>query len=417
MNAEAVDVESIQAVHIRADKPFALNNKAFAQNRWPYYAFLREHLPVHPAKIVGMSLYVTARYEDCLTVVKDPRFVRNRSTVTGGRRFPFPLPKNLAFLAEGMITQDDPEHRRLRSLVQKAFSPKSIARLETQLEAFAHTLIDQAIEKGTFNAQQDYALPIPTRVIADMVGIDDEQMEQFRQGLRILSSGFTGLAILRTVTWDLHRLVRFVRELVAEKRSNPGDDILTELIEAEEDGERLSEDELVSMVFLLVIAGFETTVHLISNGLLALLRHGGEMQKLRERPELVGSAVEEMLRYCGPVHGTKMNFATEDIELRGVVIPKASMVMPLLGSANRDERMFPDADVFDIQRDPNRHLAFSQGNHFCLGAFLARMETRVAFKVLLERSDELTLAIPEHELEVLNVVGWYRHADYPVHIR
>jgi cytochrome P450 len=208
--------------------------------------------------------------------------------------------------------------------------------------------------------------------------------------------------------------VRFVRELVARKRGNPQEDILTGLIEAEANGERLTEDEIVAMVFLLVVAGYETTVHLITNGVLILLQHPDQLERLREQPELMDSAVEEILRHRGPVHGTKLNYATEDVTFHGVTVPKGSPVIPLLGAANHDPRAFDDPEVFDIARAPNRHLSFGHGNHFCLGAQLARMETKVALATLLERNPNLRLAVDPSEIEVQNMPFWHRHQSLPV---
>ena len=198
-------------------------------------------------------------------------------------------------------------------------------------------------------------------VIAEMVGVSPDDMPRFREGMKVLSTGFTGWNVLRTFTWDLPRLIRFVRELIARKRENPKDDILTALIQAEEQGDRLSEDELVAMVFLLIFAGHETTVHLITNGVLALLEHPDQLERLPRGARVDGIGVEEILRFAGPIHGTKPAYATEDVTLRGVTIPKGSAVLPLLGSANRDPAVFDDPEVFDIGRSPNKHLAFVTG--------------------------------------------------------
>ena len=399
------------------NKPLALAKRDFSVHKFQVYEYLRQYAPVKRAKIFNVNMFVTARYEDCLHVVKSEQFLRDRSTIMGGRKTPFPLPKNLAFLADSMIVMDDPEHRRLRALVQKAFAPKTLKTIEHSVEQYAHDLLDQCLAQDVCNFQADYALPIPERVIAEIVGVDPVRMPEFRQGMKVLSSGFNGLSILRTLLWDLRKTVNLVKELIAYKREHPGEDVLTALIDAEEDGERLSESELISMVFLLIVAGFETTVHLITNGTLALIQHPDQQQKLRDDQALMGSAVEEMLRYVGPIQGTKLNYAREDMELRGVRIPKGSPVMPLLGSANRDERVFDNADEFDVTRGEIKHLAFSQGNHFCLGAFLARMETRIAFDVLLNRTDEINLAVPASEVEPVAMPGWHRYASLPVTLR
>lgn len=407
----------MNAVTLDLKKPLSLASKDLAEHRFEYYAYLRAHRPVHQAKILGMKVMVTSRYDDCLYVAKSNDFLRNRATVTGGSRLPFPMPKSIALLAESMITQDDPEHKRLRSIVQKVFAPKNINLLADRVEAYCHELIDKCLMAREIDLQRDFALPLPTRVIGEMVGVKPDEMHKIQKLVHILSSGLTGWSLVRTIGWDLRKVIQYFRELIDAKRRDPGDDLLSALIHSEEDGEKLSEDELVSLVFLLIVAGFETTVHLIANGAIALLDHPSEMQKLRENPELMGSTVEEMLRYAGPVQGTKMNYAVRDLELRGVHIPKGMPVMPLLGSANRDEDVFVEPDRFDITRDPNKHLSFSQGNHFCLGAFLARMETKTAFQVLLDRTEDIALSIPRDKLEVVAMPGWHRHKGLPVTLR
>jgi cytochrome P450 len=401
----------------RTHRPLNLASRDFTENKFRYYAWMRREAPVYRAKLTVLTFYCLPLYDDCLALLKDPRFVRNRSTATGGGRMPFPIPRSLAFLVKSMITEDEPAHTRLRKLVNKAFTPRSVARLEPRIQHIAHELIDRAEKQGTVDLLQAYSLPIPTTVIGEMMGVSREDEEQLRTGLRVMSTGLTGWAFARTLAWDMPRVVKFIRGLIARKRSEPGDDILTGLIEVEEDGDRLTEDEIVSMVFLLMIAGYETTGHLITNGVAALLEHPDQLARLRAEPDLIDSAVEEMLRFCGPVHGTKPNYATEDVTLHGVTIPKGSGVEPLLASANRDPAVFDDPDVFDIARTNNRHLAFSHGIHFCLGAHLARMETRIAIATLVERSPDLRLAVAPETLRLQNLPMWQRYQELPVALR
>ena len=398
------------------DRPLSLVDPGLVNNKYEYYKWLREHSPVHVGKIAMMKVHMLSRYDDCLMLMKDPRFARNRSKVTGGGRMPFPLPKSVSLLAESMIIEDDPEHRRLRNLVQKAFAPKAVRGLEESIEAMTHELLDAVDGHSSFELKQAYALPIPVNVIGRLVGISNADMPRFKDAVRILSEGLTGWSVLRTVAFDVPRIIKFVRELIQVKRENPADDILTGLIEAEEGGDRLSEEELISMVFLLIIAGFETTVHLISNGVVALTQHPEQMERLRAEPELLGSAVEEILRFNGPVHGTKMQYAREDVVLHGVTIPKGKPAVPLLGAANHDPAVFVDPEKFDVARTPNQHLGFAQGNHFCLGAFLARMETKVALKTLLERFPKLDLAVPFTQLKFQKIPLWHRYQAVPVKV-
>ena len=236
-------------------------------------------------------------------ILSDPRFLRNRGRARGKgtRPLPFPLPRSIAALAKSMILEDDPEHRRLRSLVNKGFSPRVVAKLSGQVSGLADQLLDQlGSQKGSFDLLSAYARPIPMRVIAGMVGVTGREAEQFGEVMQTVTQGLTGLKMVRTLFWDLRRAQRFVRDLIANKRKERGDDILSELIEAEEAGESLSEDELVAMVFLLIIGGFETTLHLITNGALVMTQHPDQLAELRADPSHWGSAVEEIVRYRGP---------------------------------------------------------------------------------------------------------------------
>ena len=396
-------------------KPISLSSPEFIANKWAIFERLREEQPISKIKVSVLTLYGISRFDDCDMLLNDPRLVRNRTTATGGgSRLPFPIPKSVSVLMESMIQEDDPNHRRLRELVRKAFQPQAIKTLEERIEGYSDELLEGLDKNSGFELQNDYARHIPERMIADMVGIGHDQMPQFRSLMGSLSEGFSGLRILRTFILDMPKHLRFVREIVREKKTNPGEDILTHLIFAEEDGDRLSEDEVVAMVFLLVIAGFETTVHLITNGVHTLLQHPDQLEILRADPSLWASAVEEILRHRGPVQGTKPGWATEDIELHGVTIPKGKPIMPLLGAANHDPRKFDNPLNFDITRSPNHHLGFSHGIHYCLGAHLARAEARIGLRKLFERFPNLDFAVDSNELELQNLPGWHRYKQMPL---
>jgi len=399
---------------LKIKQPINLSSKEFTDHKYEYYKWLREEAPVCKAKLSVIDAYLISRYDDCVSFLKDPRFVRNRTTATGGSRLPFPLPKSVSLMSKSMIIEDEPDHRRLRSLVHQAFTRGQLAKLEDRIEGLTQDLLDKAHKQGTVDLKQAYALPIPVTVIQEMIGVANEDMPRFYNGLRALSDGLSGWTLFRTLFWDMPRLSTFVRELIEHKRSKPQDDILTKLIQAEAEGEKLSEDELVSMVFLLIIAGYETTVYLIINGVLTLLQHPQQLARLRAEPKLIDSAIEEILRYRGPVHGTKPAYALEDVVLHGVRIPKGAMVLPVLGAANHDSTVFDNPEVFDITRAPNKHLGFGSGIHTCLGAPLARMETRIAITNLLTRNPNLRLAVDPSQLELMNVLLWHRYKSLPV---
>ena len=399
---------------IEIKEPINVSSKKFTNNKYEYYKLLREDYPVCKGKVSVMDAYFISRYDDCVNFLKDPRFVRNRTTATGGGRFPFPLPKSVTLMANSMINEDEPDHRRLRDLVHQAFTRHSLAKMEGRIEQLTNDLLDKAEPQGTVDLKQAYALPIPVTVIQEMVGVADEDMPRFYNGMKAMTDGFSGLSLFRTLFWDMPRLSKFVRELIYRKRSNPSEDILTALIQAETEGEKLSEDEVVAMVFLLIIAGYETTVYLILNSVLTLLQHPEQLARLRSEPKLINSAVEEILRYRDPVQGTKPGYALEDVVLHGVTIPKGAAVMPLLGAANRDPDVFENPEVFDIARSPNKHLGFGSGIHTCLGAPLARMETRIAITNLIKRNPNLRLAVDASELVLINTPLWHRYKSLPV---
>lgn len=395
--------------------PLNLTDTDFIENKRAYYKWLREESPVYQAKISIIKIYVLSRYEDCVVMLRDPRFVRNRTTANGGMRFPVPLPKSVQLLMNSMITADDPEHRRLRDLVHQAFIPRRLRALSERIELLTNELLDQIDDSESVNLQEVYCRPIPVTVIAEMVGVDADEVPMLAEYIDSFANGFSGLRLMKTFAWDLPKSIQFVRGLIERKRSNPGDDILTGLIQAtDDDGDQLSEDELVAMVFLLIIAGHETTVHLISNAVITLLTHPEQFARLKANPELMDTAIEEILRYNGPIHGTKPAYATEDVTLHGVTIPKGAAVIPLTGAANFDPDFFDNPDQFDISRTPNQHLGFGKGIHYCLGAPLARMETKLALTTLFDRYPALRLAVPAKELKLQKLPGWHRFDSLPV---
>ncbi|WP_345421412.1 cytochrome P450 [Actinomycetospora chlora] len=385
---------------VRVDLRREFADPAARADPGPVYARLRDLGPVLRSRDLFGETFVLARHEEVAQVIRDPRFASDRGNVPGGR----PLarwwtPSLLKLLVSSMVLKDPPDHRRLRNLVQQAFTPTMVANLEGRVSEITEELLDAAVRRPVVDLMADLALPLPLTVIAEMLGVPPADRVRFRTLLTALqgTSDTNPVALLRNVPHML-RLTRLLRGLVALRRDQPGDDLVTALVQAEEAGDRLSEDELVSMIFLLLFAGHETTVNLIGNGVLELVRHPDQLQRLRDDPELIGTAVEEMLRFTNPVGLVAPRHAREDAEIAGVPIPRGSMVTLLIGSANLDEAAFPDADTFDITRSPNRHLSFGHGAHFCLGAPLARLEARIAIPALLRRFERLDLTMPAEQL-------------------
>jgi cytochrome P450 len=315
-----------------------------------------------------------------------------------------------------MLDEDDPEHRRLRRMVQSAFTPRVLKQLQERIERLSHDLLDRAQAQGQVDLLAAYAQPIPVTVISEIVGIRSEDTPRFMKSVKTLTLGLKGWRLLPTLFWGLRGTAGHIRELIAHKRLHPGDDILSQLVQAEEEGDQLSEDELIAMVFLLIFGDYESTAHLITNGVLTLLQHPEQLRLLRAQPELIGSAVEEILRYRGPVQGTKPGIVRDAFQLHGVTIPRGASVMPLVGAANHDPTVFKSPEVFDITRSPNKHIGFGQGIHFCLGSQLARMEAKIAITNLLQRSPRLALAVDPAQLRLAHSTGWHRYEALPVRL-
>ncbi|MCY1062068.1 cytochrome P450 [Nannocystis sp. SCPEA4] len=395
-------VESSTPKPVRLDVQRELERPEARADPFAAYARLRRLGPVlHWRSWFTESLVIT-RYEDVMNVLRDPRIANDRRNVADGGKGPLErwwMPSIMKLFLGSMVMKDPPDHRRLRNLVQKAFTPAMVERLNGRVEQITADLLDAAANRPVLDLIADLALPLPLTVISEMLGVPEPERMQFRKLLgQVLDPGAMNLVGFVFNYANMVRLNRFLRRLVQLRREQPGDDLVTALVHADEGGDRLSEDELISMVFLLLFAGHETTVNLIGNGVLALLQHPDQLQLLRDRPELIDTAIEELLRFTNPVGTVSPRFAREDLEIAGVRIPRGSTLTLLLASANLDETAFAAADRLDITRNPNRHVAFGFGAHYCLGAPLARVEARIAIPALLQRFPGLRLAIPADKI-------------------
>jgi cytochrome P450 len=342
--------------------------------------------------------WLVARYDDAAAALKDERLVKNRlSALTPEQAATQPwTPGFFKPLTRNMLDLDAPDHTRLRALVHKAFTPRLVEQMRSRVESLAGELLDR--RPDTMDVVRDYALPIPTAVIAEMIGVPARDRHRFhRWSARIVAANASRWGVVRAIP-SVIAFLRFIRRLVRDRKAEPRDDLLGALVRAEEAGDRLDEDELVAMIFLLLVAGYETTVNLIGNGVRALLVHPEQLARLREDPALMRTAVEELLRYDSPLETATERFAREDLEIAGVTIPRGEQVFVALASANRDERQFPEPDTLDLGREPNRHLAFGHGAHFCLGAPLARLEGQIAIELLISRHPRLELAVAPESL-------------------
>lgn len=385
-----------------------LASPQFNANPYPLYARLRAQAPVYRTTLPHKQVaWLVTRYEDVLGILKDERFVKDRlNAMPPDRQAKTPwVPGIFKPLTRNMLDVDEPDHTRLRALVRKAFTPRLIEQLRRRVQALCDDLLDAAQRKGSMELVGDYALPVPATVIADLLGVPAEDRRKFhRWSSKIVSvspgaeAGLEGLRLIPSV-WAF---MRYLRKQFEQRRADPKNDLITALVQAEEAGDKLSEDELLAMGFLLLVAGHETTVNLISSGTLALLEHPEQLEMLRQNPSLIGSAVEELLRYTSPVQMATERFAREDVTIAGTTIPRGELVLAVIGSANRDEGQFESPDTLDVTRDPNKHLAFGKGIHHCLGASLARMEAQIAIDTLLRRFPSLRLAMAPEALR------WHR---------
>lgn len=372
----------------------------FKANPFPFLAELRRSQPVYQTTLPDKTpIWLITRYEDVFALLKDERFVKNRRTAMTPeqlRKMPW-VPSMFRPLERNVLDLDGPDHTRLRSLVHKAFTPSLISQMRERIQTLADELVERALAKGQMDLIKDFALPLPMTIITEILGVplrDRHKFHKWSKAVVSLSSPSPTMRVLPSV-W---RFIRYLRRFIERRRHHPQDDLISALISAEEAGDTLSEDELLAMVFLLLIAGHETTVNLIGNGMLALLDRPHVMTRLREDAEMIRSAVEELLRYTAPVLMSTERYAREDLNIQGVNIPRGAMTLGVIGSANRDERVFENPDELDITREPNKHLAFGQGVHFCLGAPLARLEAQIAINTLLRRVSEIQLSIPTASL-------------------
>ena len=382
-----------------------LSTQEYHRDPYTFYSQVRQQAPITRLDSFMGSAFFIAHYDDVVSVLKDARFSSERGKVTdeGSLTDSWWMPSVFKALLNSMVMVDDPDHARLRNLVHKAFTPRIIQQMDARIEEICNQLLDEAAKKPTVDLMKDFALPLPLTVISEMMGVPPKDRHKFHQWtagfIDGASSASSNILSMLPQLPNAFLMNRFFRQLISLRRREPQNDLITALVRAEESGDRLSEDELTAMLFLLLLAGHETTVNLVGNGTLALLEHPDQFEKLKANPDLIESAVEEILRFTNPVQQIAPRYALEDVELHGQVIPQGSTVMCGIASANRDETVFENADQFDITRDPNRHIAFGLGIHYCLGAPLARLEGKIAFQALFSHFPNLELAIPADQLE------------------
>ncbi|WP_372499673.1 cytochrome P450 family protein [Streptomyces spororaveus] len=377
----------------------------FATDPYPAYAWLREHSPVHRTKLPsGVEAWLVTRYADARQALADQRLSKNpahhaepahakgKTGIPGERK---------AELMTHLLNIDPPDHTRLRRLVSKAFTPRRVAEFAPRVQALTDHLIDAFAEKGEADLIHEFAFPLPIYAICEMLGVPREDQDDFRDwaGMMIRHGGGPRGGVARSVK----QMRTYLGELIHRKRDDLGDDLISDLIRASDHGDHLTEGEATAMAFILLFAGFETTVNLIGNGVHSLFMNPGQRERLQlslaaGESGLLATGVEELLRYDGPVELATWRFATEPLTLGGMPIEAGDPVLVVLAAADRDPERFADPDTLDLSRTDNQHLGYGHGIHYCLGAPLARLEGQTALATLLTRLPDLELAVPPQDL-------------------
>ncbi|SCE99845.1 cytochrome P450 family protein [Micromonospora mirobrigensis] len=382
----------------------------FAANPYPSFARLRADAPVCPVSSPRFDQYLITRYDDARAALVDPRLSKD---LYGPEQYYLKIfGPNSEALNRNMLNADPPEHTRLRRMISQAFAPRRIEALRPRVAQIVDDLLDKIVPRGESDLMRDFAIPLPMIVISELLGIppaDHDRVLDWTQVIRTSGSSRRSPQEERAAVQEAQlRLHHYLAGLVAAKREQPADDIVSALIDACDQEGKLSEAELVTTTFLLLFAGHQTTADFLGNAVVALLTHPDQLDLLRDRPELLPSAVEELLRFDGPLPVASPRIATEDLEYQGRRIPAGSLVGVVINAANHDPGHFVDPDRLDLRRVRGPHLGFGYGVHYCLGVSLARMEARIGIGALLRRLPGLRLGVPVDELRRLPAASPFR---------
>jgi cytochrome P450 len=379
-----------------------LGSQAFTRDPFPTYARLREVGPVLQTRLplVGKA-WVAMTYQAASEVLKDDEtFVMEAKKVgktlfSGIFRL---LPRLVRVFSDSMLGHDNPDHRRLRRLVEQAFSRHSVENLRSRIGVLCDGLLARLSGKETVDLLAEWARPLPVAVICELLGLPDKDRPTFTRWVKALFSSMSLFGMLLALP-SLFRLLKYLRRHFEQCRQQPRPGLMTALVQVEQDGDKLSEDELLAMAFLLLFAGFETTVHLLGGGTLALLKAPEQKERLLNDWSLSPPAVEELLRFVSPVQMSEGRYVIRDLEFHGQSLRRGDRIVAWLGAANADPARFPDPDRLNLSRSPNPHVSFGSGIHFCLGAQLARLEAQVGFERLFTRYPRLALDVADSELK------------------
>ncbi|WP_128894844.1 cytochrome P450 family protein [Longirhabdus pacifica] len=378
---------------------FDLSSPAFTKNPHPYFEYLRKHKPIIKIDIPGGDpTWLLTRYEDTQIILKDnDNITKHRSSLCPYQHQH--IPQSLKAFDNCMLNVDPPDHTRLRRLISKAFTPRAIESLKPRMHELANDLIDEMMSKEDPDLMRDFATPFPFTVICEMLGVPKEAQSQFGMWSNQLIQSLGNQAAYLSIEKDMDEFLAYTHELISLRKNDLQDDIISSLIQAHEGEDKLTEEELAGTIIMLMTGGYETTLNLICNGVLSLLEHPEQLALWKEDPNVRDSAIEEFLRYYPPIKTTVGRWAKRDFEYLGEQIKLGDAILCSVESANRDEQFFDSPNRFDITRKNNKHIAFGEGVHFCLGAFLTRVEARIAMETLLDRLPNLTSTKPLYEME------------------
>ncbi len=401
-------------------RKYDLYSDDFRRATYETFARMRADDPVlcQPGIDGETMLWFVTRHDDVVAVLLDDEtFVRDPALALDPQQlaaWSSGLPESFAFIEQHMLNRDGDDHRRLRRLVTKAFTPRMVEQLRPRIQQIADDLIDAVETRGEMDLVEEYAFPLPITVIAELLGIPAADRDRFRRWSNaIVTPALTPESVAEFGAL-MSEFVAYLRELFDRRRAEPSEDLVSALLQVRDGGDALSEQELFSMVVLLIVAGHETTVNLIANATLALLEHPDALARLRDDPSLVPVAIEECLRYDSPVERTLNRWVARDVEVGGHLLRRGDGLIAIVASANRDPDRFPEPDSLDLDREDTKHVAFGRGSHYCLGAPLARLEGEVAVSTLLRRLPDLRLAVPQDELTWRPVPLFRALASLPV---
>ncbi|HEX4931311.1 MAG TPA: cytochrome P450 [Gaiellaceae bacterium] len=399
-------------------RKYELYSPEFRVDPYSVFAQMREQDPVfcQPGVDGETMIWFVTRHDDVAAVLLDgERFVRDpRLALTEEQLQEEDVPPAIAAIDNHMLNRDGEDHRRLRRLVTKAFTPRVVEQLRPRIQAIAEELVDAVEARGSMDLSAEYAFPLPITVIAELLGVPTTDQRRFEAWSNAIITPAIGPEALERFFGQMGEFVAYLTDLFAARRAEPRDDLVSALLAARDESDALTEAEVFGTVVLLIVAGHETTVGLIGNAVVNLLSHPEQLDLVRADPSLIPAAVEEVLRYEGPVERTINRWAATDVELGGQTIRRGETVIAILGAADRDPERFPDPDRFDVQREDTRHLAFGRGSHYCLGAPLARLEAEIALETLFRRLPNLRLAVSPDELEWRATPTFRRLESLPV---